>query len=31
MMADFPVAVLPTTVLASGVNYRWQFEEGDGR
>jgi hypothetical protein len=31
MMADFPVAVLPTTVFASGVNYRWQMEEGDGR
>ncbi len=30
-MADFPVAVLPTTVFASGVNFRWQMEEGDGR
>lgn len=31
MMADFPVALLPTTVFASGVNYCWQYEEGDGR
>ena len=28
MMADFPVAVLPTTAFADGVNYRWQLEDG---